>query len=121
DGDFEGERLHFSEAARLAKTPKDASEARYRSATTWLRQGELEKGAEMLEEFATEYPDSPRASRAWLDAGRAWEKAGEPENALLAYTEVIRSYADSGGAGSAAERIVALRSERDGTARHEIY
>lgn len=121
EGDFEGERERFAEAARLAKKPKDAAEARYRSAASWLRQGEYEKAAALLEAFGREHPRSPRAGRAWLDAGRAWEKAGRTEPALRAYLQVFDSYADSGSAGSAADRIVAIKSKRDGIARHELY
>jgi tetratricopeptide (TPR) repeat protein len=120
-GDFDEERRHFAQAAQRATRPKDAAEARYRSAASWIRQGEHEKGATSLEAFATEYPDNPRAARSWLDAGRAWERAHRQESALLAYTKVFLSYGDSGVAGSAVDRIVAIQSERDGSARHEAY
>lgn len=119
--DYARERQHFDDAARLSKKPKDESEARYRSAQTWVREGKPEAGAHRLEEFARAYPTSTRAARAWLDAGRAWEKAGNRQQALDAYRMVVSKYPESGNALGAAERVVELDAELFGRPVHEVW
>lgn len=120
-GSFSEERRHFDEAARLAKKPKDESEARYRSAQSWVREGNAENGAKQLEQFARAYPTSARVARALLDAGRAWEDAGHREKALSAYRHLVTKYPESGNALSAAERIVALETESQKIPAHEVW
>lgn len=121
EGRFEKERKRFEDASRLAKNPNDANEARYRRAQSFAREGRFETGARQLESFARTFPKSHRAARAWLDAGRNWERANEPEKALSAFTKVIEVYGNSGGALSAATRIVALKVELQGVAPHEEW
>lgn len=120
-GHFSDERRHFDDAARMAKKPSDASEARYRSAQTWVRAGEFETGAQRLQEFASTYPASTRAARAWLDSGRAWERARIFEKAVVAYKVVVSKYPDSGGSLSAARRLVALGGELRSRPAHEEW
>lgn len=112
-GDFETERAHFAEAQELAKSDQDRSEARYRAAESHVREGDLERGADALEDFARRSRDDPRSARAWLDAARAWEKAGRKSRALDAYRIVFERYPDSGGALSAAKRYVDLSASSE--------
>src|SRR5690606_37060371 len=77
-GDFEAERREFSNAADLAREESDANEARYRRAASLIRQGRHAEGASEMERLAERAPDDPRSARAWLDAGRAWERAKQP-------------------------------------------
>lgn len=121
EGNFSEERRHFDRAARLAKKPKDKSEARYRSAQSWVREGSQEDGAARLVQFAREYPTSPRAARALLDAGRAFEDAGKKDGALRAYRRLVTEYPESGNALSAAERVVALETERGNGPAHGVW
>lgn len=120
-GQFSEERRHFDEAARRATKPNDASEARYRSAQTWVRAGQHEAGALRLEKFALAYPQSARAARAWLDSGRAWEKAKEHEKALTAYRYVVSKYPESGISLGAAKRIVSIEVELRNRSAHEEW
>ncbi len=72
--DTSAEQQSFEKAAKLAGDDDDRSEALYRAAHAQLRAGHIEQAAIQLEELAKKYPASSRAARAWLDAGRSWEK-----------------------------------------------
>ncbi len=108
---YEEERQAFEDAAQLANESDDADEARYRRAESFSREGRFETAAKELESFAREYPTSHRAARAWLDAGRNWERANEPRKAHDAFAVLVERYPESGGALSAATRIVELRTQ----------
>jgi len=113
--EFDSERTHFKRAMTLADNDADKSEAQYRHAHTWNRQGEWEKAATELERLVKEFPNAPRAGRALLDAGRAWEKLNQRKKSLSAFRLCVRKYPEFGGSISAAERWVALQSEGKST------
>lgn len=106
---FVEERAHFKNAQKEANNERDAVEARYRHAHTWFREGNLEQGIAELEALAKQHPQSERAARSWLDAGRARERLDQPEGALLDYRRVLEAYPNSSCAEEAAARSVAIR------------
>ncbi len=118
-GDFSAERRQFEEAISLSQSERERSEAMYRSAHSWLREGNFETGATELEALAKQHPGSPRASRAWLDAGRAREKMNQLDLAKSCYKRVIDDYPESGSANAAVTRWLDL-SSKDPSARDRL-
>lgn len=102
------EQAHFRQAAKNARHEDDQAEALYRLAHSYLRDGDLQTAAMAFEELGVVHANSTRAARAWLDAGRTWEKLEDRKRALAAYRHVTQQYAASGSAIAAAKRDVAL-------------
>lgn len=73
----------------------------------------MQVAAKSLEGLAQKYPNSARAARAWLDAGRSWEKLGDNEAASHSYKQVWLKYPESGNALAAAKRTVLLDQSSD--------
>ncbi len=111
------EQGSFERAAALAEDDDERSEALYRAAHAQLRAGNIEQGANRLEELAKKYPTSARAARAWLDAGRVWEKLERNTRAINAYEVVWRKYPDAGGAITAAKQAVLLMPGSDASTK----
>lgn len=108
-GNFSEERASYRKAEQLAQDDRDQDEASYRKAETYVREGSFVEAAQEFEGFARAHPDSGRAARSWLDAGRAYEKADQKAKAIAAYEVVLKKYAKSGSATSAARAHVRLR------------
>lgn len=106
-------RQLYEQANKLATSRHDAMEARYRAAGQLSRQDRHLEAAEAFRKLAQEIPDGPRAARAWLDAGRAFERAHKQEPARQAYAKLVQDYPRSGLWLRAAERLVALANDSE--------
>jgi tetratricopeptide (TPR) repeat protein len=111
-GRTEAASARYLEAAEEADSPADKVEALYREAHLWSDGSEPERAARSLEALARDYPDSARAARAWLDAGRLRERLGQPERARADFERALGSRAESAAVGeSAAVALVMLGPE----------
>lgn len=104
-------RQLYERAHQAATSQKDAMEARYRAAGQLSRQDRYLEAAEAFRQLAHDIPDGPRAARAWLDAGRAFERANEQGRARQAYAMLMKVYPHARLWLRAAERHVALAKE----------
>lgn len=117
---FEREQQHFRQASTLAEDEEDQVEALYREAHSLERQDEPRQARSALRALAKQHPASPRAARAWLDAGRISDDLSEADEARRDYMKVLSLHPGSGGAKSAAKRLAELNA-LEGRPASETY
>jgi len=101
-------RGELQSAADQAPSTRTRDEALYRFASVAKQEGDAARAAHEMLAFAHAHPKSERAARALLDAGRAFERAGDGADARAAYAELLKKHPSSGGTMSAAQRYVEL-------------
>jgi hypothetical protein len=102
-GRYEEAAHSWLEAAERARSPRDATEARYRAATSWERAGKPEAASELYGQLAAD-PASERSARAAFDQAELRLATGDQAAGLALVDDAIRRYPDSGVARRALER-----------------
>jgi tetratricopeptide (TPR) repeat protein len=105
-GDFKGAITAYEEyLTKIDARSPALAQVRESLAQALENDGQYERAARMYEEIAVlEGPREILAAR-WLGAGRAWQLAGDREQALAAYRKVVREYAETASARTAQVRL----------------
>lgn len=96
---------HYELAAKSAKNARDADEARYRAAESFVRAGELDRAEALFSALARDR-DSERSARADFALAELWQRTASPERAARQRVAAIRKHPASGLARKGLERQV---------------
>lgn len=98
-GELEDAQQDYKNAHDLGRDQDERVEALYRALS-------LKKDAKGLIRLARNHPSATRAPRCLLDAGRIYQRAGQTEQALAAFRELVLSYPQSASAPSGLREIL---------------
>ncbi len=114
-GEIDNAQEEYKKAHDLGRDLNERVEALYRGLS-------LVEDAPGLIRLAHANPSSARAPRCLLDAGRIYRRAGHPETALFALSELVLSYPESASAPSGLREILRelLRRDPSGAAALEF-
>lgn len=100
-GRYEEAARHWADAARVAKLPRNRSEARYREASSLLRGGRRSEALAVFDRMLVEDPNGPRAARAAYDRAHALVASGQKKAGYDALESMLRAHPESGVAPAA--------------------
>lgn len=105
---------HWLDASRAATQARDASEARYRAAASFSREGVLDRAEALFIELERE--GGERAARALFERAVLAERRGDPARADELYRESLRRYPSAGTSPRALARHLAYVEDTQGDA-----
>jgi len=111
----ESAAAHYERAAALAGKPRDAEEARYRAATSYVRAGDFARARALLEQLAARAPDAERGARADFALADVLRRSGQSEAAEAQLLSALRRHPNSGSARAALFEHLAYLRERGGS------
>jgi len=106
---------HYERAAALAGKPRDAEEARYRAAASYVRAGDFARARALLEQLAAGAPDAERSARADFALADVLRRSGQTEAAEAQLLSALQRHTNSGLARAALIEHLAYLRERGGS------
>lgn len=113
---------HFGRALELGIPPEQKREALLKIAEAFLKTGEPLKAAQRLEQFARQFPDDERASRALFLAGDGYRKGRRPKDARRCWEQLCARYPHSPFAPKALWALAEMaEAEGNKTLTQQLY
>lgn len=106
---------HYEEAARLADKTRDAEEARYRAADSYVRAGAFERAEALLRALADQSADAERRARSDFALARLLLREGRRDEGQARLAAAVRRHAASGLARRALDEHLSYLRERGGS------
>lgn len=95
-GEHAAAAQHYERAAALAEKPRDAEEARYRAADSYVRAGDTGRAEALYGSLAAQGPDAERRTRADFALAELLLETGRVEAGQARLVEAIRRSPNSG-------------------------
>lgn len=102
---------HWLEAAKAAKRPRDAEEARFRAAASFARAGRSDDAQALYRKIAAQNPPGERAARAEYERIRLVRQGGRPDLAQRDLRRFVRTFPSSGLVRQAVDECLRWFSE----------
>lgn len=113
-GEHAAAAQHYERAAALAEKPRDAEEARYRAADSYVRAGDTQRAESLYGSLAAQGPDAERRIRADFALAELLLDTGRVEAGQARLVEAIRRSPNSGLARRALGQHLDYLRERGG-------
>lgn len=113
-GEHAAAAQHYERAAALAEKPRDAEEARYRAADSYVRAGDTQRAESLYGALATQGPDAERRARADFALADLLLETGRVEAGHARLVEAIHRSPSSGLARRALSQHLDYLRERGG-------
>jgi tetratricopeptide (TPR) repeat protein len=105
-GRYDEAAQRWEDAARVAKLPRNKSEARYREASSLLRAGRRSEAVAVFDRLLADDPRGTRSARAAYDRALTLIASGRTQQGYAALDSMLRSYPESGVAPAALRRYL---------------
>ena len=113
-GEHAAAAQHYERAAALAEKPRDAEEARYRAADSYLRAGDTARAESLYGSLASQGPDAERRARADFALAELLLETGRVEAGQARLLDAIHRNPNSGLARRALARHLDYVREHGG-------